>query len=88
LSSLTKLTRLDLSGNRIAGISPLAALSNLSWLQFSANLIADISPLVDNSGLGKGDEVWLEANSLDLSEGSDDLENIRRLEARGVVVHY
>ena len=38
---------------------------------------------MENSGLGGGDEVWLENNNLDLWEGSEDLENIRALEARG-----
>jgi len=52
------------------------------------NQISDISPLVENSGLGEGDYVLLSNNNLDLSEGSEDMENIRQLEGRGVVVHY
>jgi len=43
---------------------------------------------VENSGLGAGDQVWIEENDLDLSEGSDDMVNIRTLEDRGVIVHY
>jgi len=43
---------------------------------------------VENSGLGEGDRVFLEVNNLDLSEGSEDLENIRILEERGVRVDY
>jgi len=43
---------------------------------------------VENSGLGKGDEVWLGNNNLDLGEGSEDMENIKTLEDRGVIVHY
>jgi len=43
---------------------------------------------VENSGLGEGDRVLLEVNNLDLSEGSEDLENIRILEERGVRVDY
>jgi len=43
---------------------------------------------VENSGLGEGDRVLLEFNNLDLSEGSEDLENIRILEERGVRVDY
>jgi len=43
---------------------------------------------VENSGLGAGDKVLLEGNNLDLSEGSEDMENIKALEDRGVVVHY
>jgi hypothetical protein len=60
----------------------------LTLLSLGANQISDISPLVENSGLGAGDEVWLLANNLDLGEGSEDMENIRALEDRGVVVHY
>jgi type II secretory pathway component PulC len=43
---------------------------------------------VENSGLGEGDVVLLKVNNLDLSEGSEDLENIRILEERGVEVDY
>jgi hypothetical protein len=44
--------------------------------------------LVEDSGLGEGDEVWLENNNLDLWEGSEDLVDIRALQARGVTVHH
>jgi len=43
---------------------------------------------VENSGLGKGDQLQLVNNNLDLSEGSEDLENITKLEERGVRVDY
>ena len=43
---------------------------------------------MENTGLGEGDEVWLEDNTLDLGEGSEDMENIRALEDRGVRVKY
>jgi hypothetical protein len=43
---------------------------------------------VENSGLGTGDEIWLKDNNLDLSEGSEDMDNIRALEDRGVIVSY
>jgi len=43
---------------------------------------------VENSGLGAGDEIWFEGNNLDLSEGSEDMDNIRALEDRGVLVTY
>jgi len=43
---------------------------------------------LENSGLGEGDEVWLEENNLDLEEGSEDMENIQALEDRGVEVNY
>jgi Leucine-rich repeat (LRR) protein len=87
LANLTSLTSLLLSENHIRDISPLANLTSLTLLSLGANQISDISPLVENSGLGAGDEVWLLANNLDLGEGSEDMENIRALEDRGVVVH-
>jgi len=47
----------------------------------------DISPLVENYGLGSGDILWLKDNNLDLQEGSEDMENLKALEDRGVEVH-
>ena len=88
LASLTNLTMLNLMGNEISDLSPLASLTNLTWLYLHGNQISDISPLVENSGLGTGDIVILRLNNLDLSEGSEDLENIRQLEGRGVEVYY
>lgn len=57
-------------------------------LQIHNNQISDISPLVENSGLSEDDSITLAGNNLDLSEGSEDLENIRILEARGVRISY
>ena len=88
LASLTNLTWLSVRNNQISDISPLASLTNLTWLSLRNNQISDISPLVENSGLGEGDYVLLKYNNLDLSEGSEDMENIRQLEGRGVLVHY
>ena len=88
LASLTNLTWLHLGFNRINGISPLTSLTNLANLDLNNSQINDISPLVENNGLGEGDEVWLEGNNLDLWVGSEDQENIRQLQERGVVVHY
>ena len=88
LTSLTNLKSLNLAANRISDISPLASLTNLNSLDLQLNQISDISPLVENSGLGEGDEVWLGGNNLDLSEGSGDLEDIRQLQGRGVLIYY
>ena len=83
LSSLSNLTFLLVMQNHLTDISPLASLTNLTDLRLPENQISDISPLVDNSGLGRGDEVLLGHNPLDLSEG---LEAIRTLQERGVRV--
>jgi len=82
------LCMLEFNRNQATDLSPLTYLPNLAMLLLNDNQISDLSPLVENSGLGKGDQVQLRNNNLDLSEGSEDLENIRILEARGVRVEY
>jgi len=86
LASLTSLTRLYFDENQINDISPLASLTGLTELSLEHNEISDISPLVGNGALGEGDTVWLKDNNLDFSLGSQDLEDVRTLEARGVTV--
>jgi len=86
LAGLTNLEYLDLGNNNISDISPMSGLTNLEYLSLVMNNISDLSPLVENSGLGSGDEIYLEGNNLDLSEGSEDMDNIRALEDRGVIV--
>jgi len=82
------LQKLFLFWNHISDISPLANLTNLQGLYLSGNRISDISPLVSNTGLGPGDTVQLEKNPLDLTPGSDDMQNIQILQNRGVTVVY
>ncbi len=88
LATLNNLTVLKIRFNKISDISPLASLTNLDELDLNNNQISNISPLVENNGLGKGDQLQLVNNNLDLSEGSEDFENIRILEERGVRVEY
>jgi hypothetical protein len=42
---LTRLTSLDLNGNQVADVSPLAGLATLTSLNLSDNLVSDASPL-------------------------------------------
>ena len=86
LEYCVNLERLDLGPNSISDISPLENLTSLNALGLGGNQISDISALVENSGLGAGDRVRLENNNLDLGEGSEDMDNVRALEDRGVVV--
>jgi len=86
LASLTNLTILCLQGNEVRDTSPLSNLTNLADLRLTQNRVEDISPLLDNPGLGDGDSVLLGGNNLELGEGSEDMENIRALEGRGVLV--
>ena len=85
MAALTSMQELILSNNKIVDLSSLSGLSNLSWLWLANNRIEDLSPLVDNTGLGEGDEVFLEGNPL-----SDQAmeEQIPALESRGVQVSY
>ena len=86
LASLANLTILCLQGNKVSNISHLAGLTNLVDLRLTQNQVEDISPLLDNPGLGKKDSVLLGGNKLDLYQGSEDMENIKILEARGVII--
>jgi Leucine-rich repeat (LRR) protein len=88
LEGLTKLMDLSLKANNISDISPLAGLIEMHILHIHQNNISDISLLVENSGLGEGDEIYLENNNLDLTESSEDMQNIRTLQDRGVEVIY
>ena len=87
-AELTNLTTLSVPFSDITNLSGLEYCTNLTELTLHGNQISDISPLLENSGLGEGDEVYLEDNNLDLWEGSDNMENIKALEDGGVVVHY
>ena len=87
-SSLSNLAALSISDNQLTDISPLTSLYNLTRLNLNRNQINDISPLLENSGLGEGDFIYLEDNDLNLTEGSEDMQNIRILEGRGVIVSY
>jgi|GEM_PF-3508586 len=88
LANLVNLEWIDLSKNQISDVGPLAELINLKWVILNDNQISDISPLVRNTGFGKGKIVELKNNPLDLSPGSEDMQNIEVLKNRGVSVHY
>jgi Leucine-rich repeat (LRR) protein len=88
LANLTNLQELGLEHNLISDISLLANLTYLQELYLYNNQISNISPIVSNTGLGQGDEVYLQNNLLDLSPGSDDMQNIQILQNRGVAVAY
>ena len=60
LARLTNLTHLWLETNTISDISVLEGLTNLEALGLEDNNISDISPLVANTGLGRGEEVYVQ----------------------------
>ncbi len=89
LQYAVNLTGLDFDTNQISDLTPLSNLTNLTDLNLNINQISDITALVSNSGLvGDGDSVGLYGNCLDLSSGSEDLEDINTLLDRGVTVYY
>ena len=64
VAGLTNLTFLDIWGTPISDISPVAGLTNLTVLGLGYNSISDLSPLIANTGLGEGDEVYVQGNPL------------------------
>ncbi|WP_342433230.1 leucine-rich repeat domain-containing protein [Neobacillus sp. FSL H8-0543] len=84
LSSFSKLMMLFLQGNKIEDITPLTGL-NIEFLNIGFNEIEDISSLLTLENL---QVVLLMKNRLDLTEGSEALSVIEKLEANGVTVMY
>jgi len=68
----------------------MTGLTNLEKLNLKDNQVTDLTPLVEisnNGGLGKGDEVRLKGNPLDLTPGSKACADIQALRDNGVKVH-
>ena len=85
LAGLSYLTLLHLPNNSISDISAVANLSDLTWLHLSNNNISDLSPLVANTGLGKGDKVYVRGNPLSYASIHS---HISALQSRGVEVYF
>ena len=85
LERLTNLDGLDLWYNSVSDLSPLAELNGLTFLQIDGNLVSDLSPLVANTGLGDGDEVYVQDNPLSYASIHT---HIPILLERGVTVKY
>ena len=78
------LRELDLAGNSIADVSPLAALTQLERLDLSHNAIRDLGPLLSNTGLGAGDQLFLQGNPLSEESIRD---HVAELRSRGVRIY-
>ena len=85
LAGLTNLTGLELGSNNITDISALTGLTNLTRVDLRHNNISDISSLVANTGLGGGDEVVLNDNSLSIVSIKT---HVPALQSRGVIVEF
>jgi Leucine-rich repeat (LRR) protein len=88
LSNLINLQELGFDNNQVTDISSLQNLINLFSLYFSYNQLSDISALVSNPGLGSGDQIYMEYNYLDLTDGSQNKQDIETLLSRGVSIDY
>jgi hypothetical protein len=87
LANLTRLRLLDISENEVSDISALQNLTSLERLRIRGNRVTDISALVSNRGLGSGDNIFVERNSLDTSPGSKAMQDIQSLIDRGVAAN-
>lgn len=85
LAGLTNLQFLDLRSNRIEDISALAGLTNLEHLELSGNPIEDIRVLLELPSLKS---VYLGSTNIDMSPGSEAMQVIEALKARGVTVDF
>jgi len=91
ISSLENLTSLEIlwfHTNQVEDITPIENLTNLVRLEFWNNEVSDISALVANVGFGSGDYIDMQNNYLDLTPGSQNMEDINTLIGRGVEVEY
>ena len=85
LAGLAGLGQLELLNNQIEDVSALSSLVNLTSIDVRFNRIADISPLVNNTGLGNGDQIFLQGNSLSAAALT---QQIPTLQARGATVEF
>ncbi|KUK93584.1 MAG: Leucine Rich Repeat domain protein (Modular protein), partial [Thermotogales bacterium 46_20] len=92
LSGMVNLEDLMIGWNEISNIDALEHLVSLRTLLLDENFITDITALVNNAknnGLGDGCYINLVNNYLDLTEGSDNMNDIKELtEDYGVTVDY
>ena len=85
VAGLTHLRELILQSNAITDISSLVGLTNLTGLWLAHNNISDLSPLVANTGVGSGDRVFVNGNSLNFVSIHT---HIPALQSREVVVEF
>ena len=85
IAGLTQLISLNLWGNSISDISAVAGLTNLTELRLGGNSISDILPLLENTGLGREDEVHIQENPLNYPSIYT---HIPTLQERGVIVNF
>ena len=88
LQFATNLEVLDVPFNDFRDLAPLQNLANLTRLGFANTPVSDITPLVENSNVGQGDVVDLQATDLELCPGDADRADVDILTKRGVDVSF
>lgn len=88
VENFINLKELGFSGNQVTDISVLENLTNLKTLWFLQNEVRDIRSLVANEGLDSESWIDLRNNYLDLTEGSQNMEDINELIEREVFIMY
>lgn len=83
------LQQIKLRDNELSDITYLQHLTGLAQVDLADNEITGVSwGLCENWGLGKGDYVDITGNLLDVSPGSQDMDDIQSLIDRGVEVQF
>ena len=85
LRGLTQLTQLGIDSISVSDSSSLGGLTGLRWMRLAWNNISDLSPLVANTGLGEGDEIYMQGNPLSYQSIHT---HIPTLQSRGVAVEF
>ncbi len=81
----TDFEQLHVADNQIKDVSPLSGLMRIQSITIQDNPITNISPLVSNSGLARGDVVFLSSNALDKASMNV---HIPALKERGVTIRF
>lgn len=87
IANLNALESIEIWGTGMDSTEVFGNLPNLQTIKIPGNHIDDIAPLVANAGIGAGDELDLNWNNLDLSLGSDNMNDVETLRNRGVTVY-
>jgi len=87
LSSLTALEKIYIRDTNLKDITPVKHLTNVFRMYLNRNLIEDITPIVEGL-INTLERLDIRDNQLDLTPGSEDMENIKKLIDAGVGVDY
>lgn len=87
LASLTTLKAIRIVHNQVKDINALRNLTNVTWMELNNNLIEDISPIAQGL-ITTLERLNIKENQLNLTPGSVDMQNIKKLIDAGITVYY